>query len=70
MASLAANSIGFIGLGAMGMWMASHLAEKVSKSTKLYVFDIVPALVDDICLKYPDTVIKSTNPKELIDHSV
>lgn len=70
MTSLATGSVGFIGLGAMGMWMAVHLAEKLPKSTKLRVYDIVPALVEELCTKYPDRVARASNPKDVADKSV
>jgi 3-hydroxyisobutyrate dehydrogenase len=70
MTATAADSIGFIGLGAMGMWMAVHLAEKLPKSTKLHVYDIVPSLVEDICARYPDRIIRGSSGKDVADKSV
>jgi 3-hydroxyisobutyrate dehydrogenase len=70
MANIAADSIGFIGLGAMGMWMAVHLAEKLPESTKLQVYDIVPALVEELYSQYPNKIIKASSPKGVADKSV
>ncbi|KAJ5805239.1 hypothetical protein N7474_011126 [Penicillium riverlandense] len=64
-----ANSIGFVGLGAMGMWMATHLAVKLPASTKVHVFDIVPALVEEFCTKYPLKAVRSSSPKDVADKS-
>ncbi|KAJ5112683.1 hypothetical protein N7532_000728 [Penicillium argentinense] len=69
MTATAADSIGFIGLGAMGMWMAVRLAEKLPKSTKLHVYDIVPSLVEDICARYPDKIIRGFSGKGVADKS-
>lgn len=70
MAHLTSDSIGFIGLGAMGVWMAGHLAEKLPKYTKLQVYDVIPDLVDGICAKYPERVVPASSPKEVADKSV
>ncbi|KAJ5814456.1 uncharacterized protein N7503_001206 [Penicillium pulvis] len=59
------SSIGFIGLGAMGMWMATNLAEKLPTSTKLHVFDILPALLEEFCTKHPLSAVQASSPKEL-----
>lgn len=64
------KTIGFIGLGNMGFWMASHLAEKLPASSKLRVFDIIPALVDDICAKYPEKIVGCSGPKDVVIESV
>ncbi|KAJ5974531.1 hypothetical protein N7481_011741 [Penicillium waksmanii] len=69
MANIATDSIGFIGLGAMGMWMAVHLAEKLPESTKLQVYDIVPALVEDLYSKYPHKITKASSPKDVAGKS-
>lgn len=65
-----AKAIGFIGLGNMGFWMATNLAEKLPVNSNVNVFDIVPALVDDICAKYPDRVVGCSGPKDVADKSV
>lgn len=64
------KAIGFIGLGNMGFWMATNLAQKVPVNSKIHVFDIVPAIVDDICVKYPDRVMGCSYPKDVADKSV
>ncbi|KAJ5955533.1 hypothetical protein N7501_009812 [Penicillium viridicatum] len=63
------KDIGFIGLGNMGYWMATNLAEKVPVNSKIHVFDIIPTLVDDICGKYPDRVMGCSSPKDVADKS-
>lgn len=70
MATSQFNSIGFIGLGAMGKWMATHLAEKLSSSSKIHVFDIVQALVDELVSEYGDKVVACSSPKDVADKSV
>ncbi|KAJ5230074.1 hypothetical protein N7489_010782 [Penicillium chrysogenum] len=64
-----AKAIGFIGLGNMGFSMATNLAEKLPVNSSVHVFDIIPALVDDICAKYPDRVVACSGPKDVADRS-
>ncbi|EJD07027.1 3-hydroxyisobutyrate dehydrogenase [Fomitiporia mediterranea MF3/22] len=40
------DAIGFIGLGNMGWWMAMNLRKKLPKSTKLFIYDVVPSVLD------------------------
>ncbi|KAJ5383500.1 hypothetical protein N7517_001411 [Penicillium concentricum] len=63
------NAIGFIGLGNMGFWMVTNMANKLPVNSKIYVFDIVPTLMHDICAKYPNRVIECSGPKEVADKS-
>ncbi|KAJ5686026.1 hypothetical protein N7536_008645 [Penicillium majusculum] len=63
------KAIGFIGLGNMGFWMATNLAKKVPVNSKIHIFDIVPAIVDDICGKYLDRVMGCSSPKHVADIS-
>ncbi|EJD02784.1 uncharacterized protein FOMMEDRAFT_107760 [Fomitiporia mediterranea MF3/22] len=41
------ETIGFIGLGNMGWWMALNLRKSVSRSTKLFIYDIIPSILDN-----------------------
>jgi 3-hydroxyisobutyrate dehydrogenase-like beta-hydroxyacid dehydrogenase len=70
MGSVKENAIGFIGLGAMGKPMVGHLAAKLPAQTRIYVFDIVESVVDEICAKFPDKVVKGANAKEVAEKSV
>ncbi|KAJ5513155.1 hypothetical protein N7463_002707 [Penicillium fimorum] len=63
------KAIGFIGLGNMGFWMVTNLANKLPANSKIHVFDIIPALMDDICTKYPERVIGCSGPKDVADKS-
>lgn len=65
-----AKTIGFIGLGNMGFWMATNLAEKLPANAKLMVFDIVPALMDELCSKYPEKILGGSGPKDVAENSV
>lgn len=64
------DSIGFIGLGAMGMEMAEHLAERLPPSTRLYIFDIITPLMNELFAKYPQKVVRCVSPKDVADQSV
>jgi hypothetical protein len=62
--------IGFIGLGNMGFWMVTNLADKLPVNSKIYIFDIVPALMHDVYAKYPEKVLACSSPKDVADKSV
>ncbi|KAJ5522789.1 hypothetical protein N7513_013362 [Penicillium frequentans] len=64
------DSIGFIGLGAMGMWMADHLAEKLPPTTHLFIYDIITPLMNELYAKYPQKVVRCVSPKDVADQSV
>ncbi|KAJ5914887.1 hypothetical protein N7504_003770 [Penicillium tannophilum] len=63
------DSIGFIGLGAMGMWMADHLAEKLPPTTRLFIYDIITPLMNELYAKYPQKVVRCVSPKDVADQS-
>ena len=61
--------IGFIGVGAMGFWMAGHLAEKLP-SAHIFAFDVVDKPVQDLCAKYPGHVSRGANSKDVAQQAV
>ncbi|KAJ5618443.1 hypothetical protein N7528_007086 [Penicillium herquei] len=63
------DSVGFIGLGAMGMWMVVHLTEKLPATTRIYVFDIVTPLMNQLFEQCPHKVIQCANAKDVADRS-
>lgn len=64
------KSIGFIGLGMMGVPMVENVVKKTSDSTKIYVNDIVEDPVKQLCEQYPDRVESRKTAKEIADASV
>jgi len=64
------KSLGFIGLGAMGKPMATHLAKKLPQETLIHVFDVVSEAVEALCTEFPNRVIKSASSKEVAEKSV
>lgn len=64
------SGIAFVGLGAMGLPMAGHLANKLPKHIRLYVYDLNQASVDQLHNDYPDRVIKASSGKNAADQSV
>lgn len=58
------GNVGFIGLGAMGKPMVGHLAHKLPREKKIYVYDVVQSAIDDLCADYPDRVFSVGSPKE------
>lgn len=61
--------IGFIGLGAMGWYMAGHLAAKLPEATRIYVFDIVQSLVDKLCDQYGNKIVRCSSAKDVASRS-
>lgn len=70
MSRLQSRSVGFIGLGAMGMPMATHLADKLPEETRIYVFDVSRPSMEDLCKRYPGKVIGAESAKDVADKSV
>lgn len=64
------SGIGFVGLGAMGLPMAGHLADKLPDHIRLYVYDINQSSVDQLHNDHPDRVIKASSAKNVADQSV
>ena len=64
------SGLGFVGLGAMGLPMAGHLASKLPESIQIFVFDINQASVDQLCNDYPMRVLRCSSAKEVADKSV
>ncbi|QQK42919.1 NAD binding domain of 6-phosphogluconate dehydrogenase-domain-containing protein [Penicillium digitatum] len=53
----------------MGFGMATNLAGKLPVKSKIHVFDIIPALMNDICAKYPERAMRCSDPKNVADKS-
>ncbi|KAK3681165.1 hypothetical protein LTR37_020987 [Vermiconidia calcicola] len=63
------NSIGWIGLGLMGLPMATNLLKKTSEETKIYVFDVVEQAVQDFVKLNEGRVEACKSSKEVSDKS-
>lgn len=70
MGSVQESAVGFIGLGAMGKPMAGHLANKLPTTTRIYVFDVVESVVDEICSQFPEKVFRGESAKDVAEKSV
>ena len=64
------QTIGFIGLGAMGKPMLTHLANKLPASSEIWVYDVVESVVDEVCAQFPDKVHKAVSSADVAGHSV
>lgn len=64
------SGLGFVGLGAMGLPMAGHLAAKLPENVHIFVYDINPTSVDQLHQDYPDRITKCSGAKEVADKSV
>ena len=70
MKQLAGSNVGFVGLGAMGSPMMAHLAAKLPEETRVYVFDVVQSLMDDICSQHPKKVSSCASAREVASKTV
>ncbi|KAL5118801.1 hypothetical protein ACEQ8H_003304 [Pleosporales sp. CAS-2024a] len=59
------EKLGFIGLGAMGKPMVSHLAAKLPLDSRIWVYDVIEAVVDELCNEFPGRLVKAANPREV-----
>ncbi|KAH4187117.1 hypothetical protein HBH98_003550 [Parastagonospora nodorum] len=59
------KKLGFIGLGAMGKPMVSHLANKLPADSRIWVYDVVEKVVDELCAEFPERIIKGANAKDV-----
>lgn len=64
------TSIGWIGLGLMGVPMVENLLIKTSESCQYHLFDVMTKPVEELCAKYPNRVHKCQSSKEVADKSV
>ena len=64
------SGLGFVGLGAMGLPMARHLAAKLPDNIQVFVFDINPSSVEELYDQYPHRVVKCASAKQVADRSV
>ena len=64
------DSIGFIGLGAMGFPMAKHLANKLPSETPIYVFDVAKEAMDNFCAEFPKKIVKCGSAREVAQQTV
>ncbi|KIW30434.1 uncharacterized protein PV07_06177 [Cladophialophora immunda] len=63
------SGLGFVGLGAMGLPMAGHLAAKLPSNVHIYAYDINQSSVDQLHHDYPERVTKCSGAKEVADKS-
>ncbi|KAL4794977.1 NAD binding domain of 6-phosphogluconate dehydrogenase-domain-containing protein [Aspergillus venezuelensis] len=59
------SKIGFIGLGAMGKYMAEHLARKLPDDSQVIVYDVSSLPMDDLVARYPERVVSGTSPRDV-----
>jgi len=64
------KTLGFIGLGAMGKPMLEHLARKLPQESRLWVYDVVEHIIDEVCAAFPDRVYKGTSAADIAQHTV
>lgn len=63
-------TLGFIGLGAMGKPMLEHLAKKLHEESRIWVYDVIEQLVDEVCTAFPNRVFKGVSARDVAEHTV
>lgn len=64
------KKLGFIGLGAMGRPMMTHLAKKLPSDSRIWVYDVVEQVVDEVCAEFPERLVKATSAKDVAEQVV
>jgi 3-hydroxyisobutyrate dehydrogenase-like beta-hydroxyacid dehydrogenase len=64
------EKLGFIGLGAMGKPMVTHLANKLPPESRIWVYDVVQDVVDDLCAEFPERLVKGASAKDVAQQAV
>lgn len=64
------KTLGFIGLGAMGKPMLTHLANKLPAESQIFVYDVVEEAVDEVCEQFTNRVHKATSAKNVAEQAV
>lgn len=64
------DSIGFVGLGIMGLPMLENLLNKLPHSTRFYVYDVSKPQMETLATQYPTKVEACQNAREVADKSV
>jgi 3-hydroxyisobutyrate dehydrogenase-like beta-hydroxyacid dehydrogenase len=64
------EKLGFIGLGAMGKPMVSHLANKLPPDSRIWVYDVVQQVVDDLCAEFPERILRGSSAKDVAEQVV
>ncbi|KAK3309220.1 NAD binding domain of 6-phosphogluconate dehydrogenase-domain-containing protein [Chaetomium strumarium] len=63
------ESVGFIGLGAMGKPMAANLAKALPRGSQLHVHDAALAQVQELWTSFPDVVVRCWSAQEVAEAS-
>ena len=64
------ESLGFIGLGAMGKPMVINLANEIPLGSRIHVHDVVTAAMDELQELFPEKIIKCASAREVTEKSV
>lgn len=63
-------NLGFIGLGAMGLPMASNLISKVPQGSNLFIYEISEDLMEKLTNKHGDCVTTCSSAREVARSAV
>jgi hypothetical protein len=54
----------------MGKPMVTHLANKLPLESRIWVYDVVQDVLDDICADFPERIVKGTSAKHVAQQVV
>lgn len=64
------DSVGFVGLGVMGLPMVENLIKKLPADTRFYVFDVSKHAMEALSAQHPSQVEICSDAREVADKSV
>lgn len=64
------HTVGFIGLGAMGMPMVQNLAKKLPAASHIFVHDVSQDAVQQLVAEFPDRVSACNSAREVAEKTV
>lgn len=64
------SSIGFIGLGLMGLPMVQNLIKKTPETTKFFVYDVVDDAVKKLCEEHSTRATAMKSSREVAEQAV
>jgi 3-hydroxyisobutyrate dehydrogenase len=64
------KSIGWIGLGLMGVPMVENLIKKTPESTQFHLYDVNEVAVQELSARYPERSHQAKSSREVAEKSV
>lgn len=64
------SSVGFVGLGTMGLPMADNMITKLPAGSKIFVYDIFTESVNRFKAQHPGSVVPCASAREVTENAV